>query len=302
MLGCVVPLLMLICSPTTLAADAMTAAYNCAAYPKFIQKIGLQQPAAIDTQQSLLPGVVIKELEGKRRIYRHTSWEMSGHVTSTVRDSDGDIYAVPVPSVGLDTNPLERRNTVYRIDSITGVMSVFIKLPLAETSFQGNPFGTLGLTLDCDTSSLYVSSVANSTPREVNGVIYQIGLRNRKIIAQFPQVDAMGLAVFNLGEGKRLYFGDARSSSVFSVALSQNGQFVREQKPRHEFSLLDIRNGDTTQIRKIRFTQDPQYGYKLIATETEFSFRMHAQSHRRYRHYEYIWDTRQKNWKYLQIR
>lgn len=277
-------------------------AYHCAANPKFIRSAGMQQPVAIDTQQSLLPGIVFKELRGAQRLYRHPSWEMSGHVASTVRDSAGNIYAIPVPSLGLDTNPLSRRNTIYRIDSATGIMSIFVELPMFGASSQKNPFGTLGLTLDCDSQSLYVSSVANSTPRESNGVIYKINLTTRKIESQLPNVDAIGLGIFNHSDGKRLYYGDARSSSVYSLALSSNGQFLPTEMPRHELSLLEIRNGDTTQVQKVRFQADKEYGYKLVVTDTEFSYRLLAESHKRFRHYEYVWDNNLDKWVFLKIR
>lgn len=288
-------------SENVLAQSQTTDPYHCASEPKFIKTVGMRQPVAIDTQQSRLPGVVVRELKGAKRVFRHPSWEQSGHVTNTVRDQHGHIYTVPVPSVGLDTNPLERRNIVYRIDSVSGVMSKFIELPLEGEHSQRNPFGTMGLTLDCHSQSLYVSSVANSTPTEIKGVIYKVNLQSAEIDSMLAGIDAIGLGLFDTGDGKRLYYGDARSSSVYSLALQKNGDFLDVAKPKYEFSLLSIKNGDSTQVRRIRFIPDGKLAYKLVATDTEFSFRMLAESTRRFRHYEFIWDTSSQKWEFDKV-
>lgn len=276
--------------------------YHCVRKPKFIQTAGMQQPVAIDTKQSRLPGVVIRELKGAKRSFRHPTWSQSGHVASTIRDSNGNIYAVPFPSISLDINPLEKRNTVYKIDSITGEMTPFVHLPLIGEHSQQNPFGTMGVTLDCDTNSIYVSSVANSSPNEVNGVIYQVNIDTAQIESRLSGVDAMGVGIFDAGNGKRIYFGDARSSSIYSLPLLKNGDFSTQEQPRHELSLLEVKNGDSTQVRKIVFVKDKQYGYKLVATETEFSFRLLAESGRRFRDYEFLWNASTGRWIFNTIR
>jgi len=276
--------------------------HDCSKNPQFIQKVGMQQPVAIDTRQSRFPGVVFKELRGAKRIYRHPSWQLSGHVGSTVRDEFGNVYVVPVPSIGLDTNPLANRNTVFKIDSVTGLMSKFIELPTSDATSQSNPFGTMGLALDCDTRSLYVSSVANSAIDRVNGTIYQIDYTQAKIVSQLNGIDGIGLAVFDPGQGKRLFYGDARSSSMYSVSLLENGRFETNTNPRHELSLLGIKNGDSTQIKKIQFRPDKQYGYKLIVNDTEFAFRLLAHSGRRFRHYEFVQGESAAEWEFLNVR
>jgi hypothetical protein len=283
-------------------SSAMDTAYDCAAQPKFIAKTGMQQPVAIDTQQSLFPGLVVKELRPPQRTFRHPTWEMSGYLASTVRDAKGNIYAVPTPSIGLDKNPLSRRNYVYKVDTTSGEMAVFAKLPASETESQSNPFGTLGLTLDCDTNSLFVSSVADSTPTERNGAIYRVDAGSGKIISKLPNVDAIGLAIFDHGSGKRLYYGDARSSSVYSVALSEQGDFIQDEKPLHEFSLLNLKNGNSTQVRKLRFMRDREFGFVLVASETEFAFRLTARTVRPFKHYKFAWNPKERKWVHVGFR
>ncbi len=268
---------------------AVETVYDCAQLPSFIGKLGLVEQVAIDTTIARLPGLVIRELAGTKRLYQDDSWKQTGHVGSTVRDAKGNIYVIPIPSVALDTNPLNARNRVYKVDSLTGEMAVFIELPLPDEDTQQNPFGTLGLTLDCETNSLYVSSVAGSTPKNVNGKIYQISLETGRILDIYAGVDSIGLGIVKHGQSRRLYFGDARSSSVYSIALSKKGSFSRSDKPRHEVSLLSIKNGDSTQVRKIRFANAAD-GIEMQLDETEFAYRMGADTSRRYKVYNFEWN------------
>ena len=293
----------LICSATFLFTSQALAekyniggAYECPQLPPFIKSVGLKEPAVIDTTISRLPGLVIRELSGQKRLYQARSWRGTGYVGNTVRDIIGNIYVIPVPSVSLDINPLEKRNIVYKVDAQTAQMTAFIELPLPETESQKNPFGTMGLALDCDTNSLYVSSLAGSTARESRGVIYQIDLTNGKIVDELGGVDAIGLGVFNSATQKRLYYGDARSSSVYSIRLSPKGGFKGFVKPRYELSLLDQKNGDSTQVRKIRFNFDKALGHVMSVADTEFSYRLIAETSRRYRQYHFAWQAESDTW------
>ena len=275
--------------------------YGCAKMPPFIANLGLQQPVAIDTTLSRLPGLALRELQGQKRIYQGRTWRQTGYVSSTVRDASGHIYVIPVPSISLDINPLDKRNTIYKIDAKTGLMSVFLELPLPAQATQANPFGTMGLALDCQTNSLYVSSVAGSTPADVNGVIYQIDLSRAAVVDKLEGVDSIGLGIFNTGKQKRLYYGDARSSSVYSVPLLNKGRFSDLAEPRHEISLLALRNGDSTQVRKIKFQPSREHGYVMALSDTEFSYRLVAETSRRYRHYRFAWQGDTNSWKLLNI-
>lgn len=275
--------------------------YDCARIPAFVSKLGMQQPVAIDTSLTQYPGLVLRELRGQQRLFQHSGWKITGQVGSTVRDAQGNIYLIPVPIVSLATNPLERRNIVYKVDSQTGVMTEFVELPIPIELSQGNPFGTMGITLDCQTASLYVSSVAGSSPAKINGTIYRIDLANGKIADSYSGVDAIGIAVFNLPNEKRLYFGDARSSSLFSVKLKSTGDFIIGSKPRHELSLLTVKNGDSTQIRKIHFPRTNQGNHIMSLEETEFSYRLIAELHARQKKYNFELQEKTQEWKFLSL-
>ncbi len=275
--------------------------YNCGAMPPFVNSLDLKEPLVIDTSIARLPGVVIRELSGDKKMYQKRGWKITGHVGSTVRDSTGAIYAAPSPSISLDTNPLSKRNTVYRINPESGEIEVFIKLPLPKNESQKNPFGVTSLAIDCETSSLYISSVAGSTPQKQAGTIYQVDLKSGDILSQINGIDALGIAVFKTRGGKRLYYGEARSSSLNSLALNKSGAFTLAQSPRYLLSLLAIKNGDSTQIRKIRFDQNPERGLVMILDETEFSYRMATESGRQYRKYRFLYDVSRDEWRHLSI-
>lgn len=277
-------------------------AYDCGAMPAFVNSLDLKQPMVIDTTIVRLPGVVIRELQGERKIYQKRGWNVTGHVGSTVRDSQGAIFAAPSPSIALDTNPLSKRNTIYRINPQSGKMETFIELPLPSIESQENPFGVTGLAIDCDTKMLYASSLAGSTPSENAGVIYQIDLKTGKIVDSVQGIDALGIAVFNAKNGKQLYYGDARSSSLMSLALQKDGRFFRAQSPQYILSLLAIRNGDSTQIRKIRFINNQEQGLLMNLDETEFSYRIAAAAGRRYRKYTFSYNFDDEKWALLSIR
>jgi len=273
----------------------MGGVYSCAKIPPFISKLQLTQPVIIDTTAVRRPGLVLREAREGGRSYQHGSWKITGHTGATVRDAQGNIYVIPVPSVGLDTNPLERRNIVYKVDAHSGVMDEFVRLPLPATTTQRNPFGTVGLALDCETNSLYVSSVAASTAQKIAGVIYQINLANGEILDQLDGIDAIGLGVFNFTQQKVLFYGDARSSSVLSVPLSSTGGFNQTAKPSFRLSLLNIKNGDSTQVRKFRFSYQ-QNQHKMIVSDTEFSFRLAAERGKSSKHYSFVWSNENKRW------
>lgn len=276
--------------------------YGCAKEPPFLKRLNMSEQTVIDTTVMRLPGVVFRELDGQQRLYQKPSWRQAGNVGSTVRDAQGNIYVIPVPKVSLELNPLEKRNIIYKIDAQTGEMSQFIDIPSPEKSSQSNPFGALGLALDCETNSLYVSSVAGSEIGKPAGSIYRVDLTTGKIADDFFGFDAIGLGVLNFPNEKRLYIGDARSSSVYSVLLNRNGQFSLGQAPRYELSLLLIKNGNSTQVKKIRFTLGADGGMKMILSDADFSYRLQASTGQLFRHYEFIYNSHAKKWELDTIR
>lgn len=268
----------------------------CRAMPAFIRNTGLDGRAvAIDTQQRGYTGIRLVQIQGGKT-WQHPSWDDAGHVGAFDRDSDGNIYVAPTPDVSLTENPPELQNRIYRIDAQTGEMVLWLELPAVAPPSPSNPFGVMGLFYDCDTNSLYASSLAGSTPQQANGRIYRIDVASKTVLTYMDQVDAIGIGVFNGADNKRLYFGSARSSDVYSVALDAKGDFTSET--RHEFALATIPDGNTTSVRKFAFVQRGVEQYLMQVKETEFGFRLMAENNPHKRMYLFAYDAGSDHWQF----
>lgn len=282
--------------PMPVAAIKDGSAYWCRRLPAFIAQTSLQQPLVIDTSQTVKPGVVLRELRGQKREYRHPSWQLSGHVSSAVMDKQANLYVVPVPTISLDTNPVAKRNAVYRIDAQTGVMTEFMQTNTAIGSSK-HPYGNIGVTFDCDHEFLYVSNVAESGPYQQAGRIYQIDPVSQRVLTQLENTDAIGLGVFNYQKQKRLYFGSARDSALYSIGLGQRGEFLSDQ--RYELSLFDLPEGDTTSIKKIVFNQEHDGRHIMTLSETKFGFRLVGETAYQVKKYQFVLDLKTQRWRYV---
>ncbi|OQX02944.1 MAG: hypothetical protein BWK73_41040, partial [Thiothrix lacustris] len=94
---------------------------------------------------------------------------------------------------------------------------------------------------------------------------------------------------------KRLYWGAARSSDVYSVALDAKGHFTKDV--RHEFALATLPEGNTTSVRKFEFAQR-QGEYVMLAKELEFGFRLLAENNLRKRTYRFRYAVGQDVWQF----
>lgn len=269
---------------------------GCKAMPPFISKTGLGKQVAIDTQQRGYIGVRLLEPQ-TGRAYQHPSWDDAGHVGAFARDKAGNIYVAPMPDVSLTENPPALQNRLYRIDAQSGEMTLWLELPAVAPPSASNPFGVMGLFYDCDTDSLYASSLAGSAPTQVNGRVYRIEVATKQIASQLEQTDALGIGVFNGVSAKRLYLGSARSSDVYSVVLDAKGDFTDDV--RHEFALATLPDGNSTNVRKFDFARDAQGQYQLQAKETEFGFRLMAENNLHKRVYRFTYQADKETWQFV---
>ncbi len=271
---------------------------TCRAYPAFMAKTGLGRQTAIDSRQRGFTGLRLQDMQ-TGKTWQHESWDDAGHVGAFERDRQGNIYIAPAPEVSLLENPPELQNRIYKIDSKTAEMQLFMKLPWASPPSSSNPFGVLGLAYDCNTDSLYVSSVAGSGMKQELGRIYQIDVQKKKIVSQLDSVDAIGVSVFNTKKDKRLYYGSARSSNIFSVGLDANGSFYKTE-PRYEFSLATLQGGNSTIAKKIRIKEKAQGIYTMTVKEMEFGFRLPAENNPFTNKYIFKYES-DDSWKFLGV-
>lgn len=269
---------------------------NCRKVPQFIKSLGMRQPAIDSKQQGHSGGLLIRDIANNTRTWQDKSWLQSGYIGAFDRDSQGNIYVAPLPYVSLQKNPPEKQNQVYLIHNTTAKMSSFLQLPSTDIPHVKNPFGAMGLYYDCDTNSLYVSSIAGSLPQQEKGNIYQIDLNTKKVVSKLEYTDAIGVAVFNTLKGKRLYFGSARNSYIYSILLNQNGNFIGEK--RYELALSEIQGGDSTVAKKIQFIKKGNK-YHMVIKETEFGFRLMAENNLNRKKYYFQYSIAKDAWIYL---
>lgn len=268
---------------------------GCRAMPAFIANTGMGTQVAIDTQQQGYMGLrLVQPQTGKA--WQHPTWDDAGHVGAFARDREGNIYVAPTPEVSLAENPPALQNRIYRIDAHSGEMALWLELPAVEPPSAANPFGVMGLFYDCDTDSLYASSLAGSTPKQANGRIYRIAVASKQVVGQLEQTDAIGVGVFNGAQQKRLYFGAARSSDAYSVGLDAKGDFTTDV--RHEFALATLPDGNTTSVRKFEFAE--RQGQSVMQVkELEFGFRLLAENNPHRRMYRFSYQAGQDAWQFM---
>lgn len=268
------------------------AAARCATNPNFVATFGFdEQRAALSTSERTVRGLVLIEigangdLSQKGRRFQHETWDDAGYLGPIARDGVGNVWAAPVPVISTLFNPTINQNDLWRADAVTGVLTKVLSLPPAAQPDETNPYGILGLALDCDTNSLYVSSVLGSTRKQENGRLYRIDLASGQVRSQLDGIDLIGMGVFNGSRGKRLYFGTARRSEIRSIALDDNGDFAGQARIDINLEGMGPRGDD--KARRISFLPNNdmqvfgiEFGYNLIAPtekqETQYRFRYDA--------------------------
>lgn len=270
---------------------------GCRIVPPFARALGYTETSITDTQGNQ-KGLVIynpgaRAGDPPSNVYQHPTWDDAGYLGPLTADHNGNLYVAPTPRISVYDNPLDKANTIYRVDANTGALTEYLALPISRPPSAENPFGILGLAYDCDTHSLYVSSVSGSTRQQENGVIYRISIDTKQVVSQLPLTDAFGLAVFNGVSGKRLYFGSARLSEVRSVALSKSGDFAGVA--RQEFSMAGWGAAGDEKARRLVI----DVNNLMTVRAMPFEFTLIASSERPQSVYQLRYDATSDTWQFL---
>jgi len=270
---------------------------GCRGMPRFATRLGYADRLGISTSERLYRGLVI--FDGRvpvttdpalRDIHQEPSWDDAGTLGTFVIDRDGHIYTAAVPRTAVSDNPPGSLNVIYRIDSDTAELQPFITLPGAPAGSSDNPFGILGMTYDCDTHALYVSTVAGSTRQSEAGRIVRIDLASGEISDEVIGIDAIGLAVFQGRTGKRLYVGLARSADVGSVELDAAGHATGEF--RIDLTLDEqVTTFADPRVRRISFDQT-----NMTLFVVPFTFNLRAVSEQQQVTLRYGYDAERDTW------
>jgi hypothetical protein len=271
---------------------------NCQGYPAYLKKL---YPAnsgfAFSTTESQKKGLwlvnPLKDMnDSSRKVYQDITWKMGGWLGPLLTDKSGNIWCAPVPVVNVLDNPTKEQNNLYRVIPETGKMELFIKLPGAENENIENPYGILGLAYNCEANKLYVSSVAGSNRKVQKGKVYCINIEEKKIESTLDCGDVFGMGV-NYKDGyRKLYFGSARNSDVFAIALNEDGTFNGEPQKVISLEGLGLRGDD-----KVRRIKEDNKG-NLIISGIEFNFNLTAPTEKQETIYNFSYNINTENWEY----
>ncbi|MGE5357283.1 MAG: hypothetical protein ACM3PT_13710 [Deltaproteobacteria bacterium] len=267
---------------------------QCMKNPSFPQKFGLNPPYAIDLKQDMFSkGMkIIEATTGK--ILQLPGWDSFGYLGLYTRDDVGNIYTSPVPYVSIKFNSPEDQNRILRVDNNTGVMQEFIRLPSVNKPTQKNPYGVIGLGFDCETKSLYATSVSGSSFDKETGKVYQINPVTKEIIDTYDDFDALGIALYVGVDGKRAYLGHARKPDIYSVGINEDGSFKNDL--RFEFSLVDVPNGSYNKAHRITIQDDV-----MTLKTREFSYTLITASDVMRTVYKFSYDRNEGKWKFNEL-
>ncbi len=269
---------------------------TCRKPAEFIEKLGFDPyKSAYSTSDARFKGIILVQPfnDTSFKIWQDSSWTKFGHLGSVTTDENGNAYAAPIPFVNTLENTLATINTLYRINHETAKMEAFVKLPAPDSVAGINPYGVMGIYYDCHGKKLYVSSVAGSTGDNEKGVIYVIDPVNGNITDKYIGKDAIGLFVGGITGSKKLYFGHARSSDIYSIVLDKNGSFVGESKTELSLDGLGPRGMD--KARRIRYDKKGN----LIVHGIEFNFNLAAQSEKPETVYEFSYQPDSQKWVFV---
>ena len=248
---------------------------RCRTPPQFVRDLSYGPNAMLGTSAPNFVGLALYDpgtASSPASGYQDPTWDDAGYLGPYVIDGEGNIFVAPVPLASLELNPPEEQNKIYRVDTTSGAMQFWLDLPTVQPVSEFNPYGVVGMGIDCFTNSLYVATVAGSTPTQEIGRIYRIAIESGEVVDQLEDVDAMGVGVATLPNGeRRLYYGLARTSEVRSLRLAINGDF--DGDIRTEFALATLQGGQNERAQRITFDSDGvmlvkglEFNYSLQAT------------------------------------
>lgn len=270
---------------------------ECRKQPAFITKLGFDvSKSAISSSEDRMMGPVLIEVENpdeyhsaRKRFYQDSTWLMAGFVGPIVVDNNGDVYTVPHPFVNALMTSFEDLNTIYRIGSRTGKMEKFLSVPVDKIPHFQNPYGILGLSFDCASGQLIASTVSGSSEKEEAGKIVSVDPKTQKITTIIEGIDVMGIFIAVLDERRRLFYGKARNSEIWSVPVNKENQIDGEHRLEVSLSGLGYRGDD--KARKILLRND-----RMFITGVPFYYNLTAPRIKQESTYVFKFNRSRKIW------
>lgn len=232
---------------------------SCRAIPSFLGDIGFDKSRTyLSTSEKHVIGIqaVLASKPGDETsnildTYQHESWTQAGYLGALATDKHGDIYVIPTPKITNNLNPLDKQNIIYKIDGVTSVMEPYISLPTKTMDNHNNPYGLLGLTYDCYSEHIIVSSIMGSDEKNEVGQVYKVNLRNNTWTLIVDSIDVFGLSIQYVDDKKYLYLGKARTQDLIMFEIDNMCDIISPPQVVLNIAAIGPRGDD--KIKKIKF-------------------------------------------------
>ncbi|WP_159468864.1 hypothetical protein [Dyadobacter sp. 3J3] len=276
---------------------------SCRSSGSFIKTLGFDPTRSeLSTTEPAFTGVVLIEHprnmadSASKKTYQDRSWALHGFMGSITSDSDGNTYTAPLPKTNKHGSPWSEMNKIYKIDSETGEMAVLTELAKEDSSSGVYPLAVLGIYYDCNGKKIYASSVAGSTKEKEKGVIYVVDPENGDVVDKLKGHDAIAVFVGGVTGEKRLYFGSARSSDIYSIELTKSGKFKGDV--RKECSLENLGSRGDDKANRIRFDENGN----MMVFGVKFNYNPVTPNEKAETLYQFAYNGDKKKWITIQGR
>jgi|GEM_PF-729780 len=295
--------------PAFILQGPLSARNGCRRPPTFFNGLGFGRGVSLSTAERDLIGIAAVEFDSntKKRIryWQHPSWSKFGQLSAFTLDRQGDLYVIPAPRVNLADNPPALQNRLYRIDASTGEMQLALAFPVAAAANARNPYAGMALSYDCNTHSLWLSSVAGSEPSRERGKILRIQLQPSIAVQdQLDDFDGFGIAAFSAGSTLQagadkanqqgLLIASARHGSVLLQAMNKDGSL--QGRPLTMLSIAGLGPLGNDRVRKIDIGSQGE----LLLHGTPFNFNLAQPSaqHAAVK-YRFAWDSVTRQYQFV---
>jgi len=258
---------------------------GCGRPPRFLRQLKIKQPVIIDLSQRQYTGIAFQHGDRMQNVLHSQQWEHYGSFGTYAIDEQGNLYLAPMPHISIEAETFERQKNIYKLDSMTGQLSVFMRLTDVAPGPE-NPYGVYTLAYDCEDKTLWVATIDETDYYSQKGVIYHIDPKTKTNLQRVQGFDATTLKVLFTARGKYLLAGSASDSGLYAFTISAGELASTPVK------LLELPDTNA-HVRKIKINS----GNRLELQVIPFSYTLITQSTKNYREiYEARWDDTQTQW------
>ena len=259
--------------------------HSCIKLPNFLKRLKIPQPMIIDLSQKRYKGIALYFGKNFRNVMHPKQWEQYGYFSTYSLDSLGNIYLVPMPFISIYPTTFNLQKNIYKIDSNTGKLSIFMHFDDIVPSAT-NPYGFTSIVYDCDDNTLWCSAIDESDYQHQKGVIYHIDIKTKRVLQHIDDIDVLSLAIVKSSKGKYLLAGMARDNSLYAYA-------IKDKKAQKAKKLLELPSSQE-HIRKIKVEAKNRLDIQAIP----FSYTLITQTAQKDRvHYSITWIEKINKWR-----